>query len=239
MVATRSEDILNRLEELESRFNSEINKNTALESKIVEMAKNFQAEREVFQGQIDEMINDLYIIESQFYNMDVRLIEVEQYSRRESLVITGIPDTVNQRDLEGVVVNILRTIGVNIQSYDISACHRLFKKKGDISAKTIIRFVNRKIVGLSLLKKSLLFKCKNTLNLPYLGFEQHLCAANERVRRECKKLCHYGLIQDYFSWNGFIKIVQNNNTRALKINHIDELFKRFDDFYQYENLYKI
>ena len=239
MVATRSEDLVKRLEDLEHLFNSERDISNTLQKKIMEMDKNFQVERQSFQERIDDLTTDLCSIETQIFKMDVRLIELEQYSRRESLVITGIPDTVSQRELEGVVINILKTIGVYIQSYDISACHRLFKKKGDITAKTIIRFVNRKIVGISLLKQSLLFKCKHTMNLPYLGFLQHLCAANEGVLRECKKLCHYGFIQDYFTWNGFIKIVKNNNTRPIKINHIDELFNLFDEFYQYDHLYRI
>ena len=238
MVATRFDDVVKRLEDLETRLNSAVDRNNTLELKILEMDTNFQAEREASKMRFDEILNDICIFQTQMYKMDVRLIEVEQYSRRESLVITGIPDSISQRDLEGVVINILGSIGVRVQSYDISACHRLFKKQNDTTAKTIIKFINRKIIGSCLLKQSLLYKCKFTINLPGLGFEQHLCASNDRVLRECKKLSYYGQIQDFFTWNGFIKIVRNNFTKPLKINHIDELYDLFDEFYQYDNLYK-
>ena len=126
MIATRSEDLVKRIEDLEHLFNSERDISNTLQKKIMEMDKNFQVERQSFQERIDDLTTDLCSIETQIYKMDVRLIEVEQYSRRESLVITGIPDTVSQRELEFVVINILKTIGVHIQLYDISACHSLF-----------------------------------------------------------------------------------------------------------------
>ena len=56
-------------------------------------------------------------------------IHNEQYSQHENIIISGIPDIINQNHLEGKVLEILRTIGLNsISSYDIAACHRLRKK---------------------------------------------------------------------------------------------------------------
>ena len=64
------------------------------------------------------------------YYMDCKIIENNQYARRESLVISGIPDNVDQNHLEEKVLLISRTIGLShISSYNISACHRLMKKK--------------------------------------------------------------------------------------------------------------
>ena len=64
--------------------------------------------------------------------MDCRLIHTEQYTRRECLVISGIPDNISQRELEGTVLHILHTVGVKfVSSYHISACHRLFKHSND------------------------------------------------------------------------------------------------------------
>ena len=56
------------------------------------------------------------------FNIDCRLIQTEQYSRRESLVISGIPENVSQKELEPTVLNILHSIGAyEISSYDITA----------------------------------------------------------------------------------------------------------------------
>ena len=66
---------------------------------------------------------------------------MEQYSRRESLVISGIPENISQADLEPTVLEILRNIGVhNLASYHISACHN-----DTYPARTVVKFTNRKV----------------------------------------------------------------------------------------------
>ena len=55
------------------------------------------------------------------YNM------LEQYARRNNLEITGIPDSMPQKDLENKVVDILNTIGVNVSNDDFEDCHRIGK----------------------------------------------------------------------------------------------------------------
>ena len=59
------------------------------------------------------------------FNLDCRLIENEQYSRRENLIISGIPENVTEDALELKVLQILETIGLSITSYEIAACHGL------------------------------------------------------------------------------------------------------------------
>ena len=80
-----------------------------------------------------------------------RLIAIErshflyqQYGRRESIEIVGIPENVIQNDLEKEVINVYKEAGVLVHGNelthgDISACHRIGKKN-----TTIVRFVNRK-----------------------------------------------------------------------------------------------
>ena len=69
-----------------------------------------------------------------------RLNKIEQYSRRENVVISGIP--ADSTDVEKKLMCILKNVGVSVQPSEISACHAI-KKKGDY----ILRFVNRKIVN--------------------------------------------------------------------------------------------
>ena len=85
-------------------------------------------------------------LNEEIYQMDCKIIENNQYARRESLIITGIPDNINQNQLEDSVLHILRSIGLpSISSYNITACHRLMKKTKDrFPAQTIVRFTNRK-----------------------------------------------------------------------------------------------
>ena len=68
---------------------------------------------------LDESYDELY---DQMYSLDCRIIRMEQYSRRESLVISGIPDCVPQAELEVTVLRILKSIGVNsVSSYEVCA----------------------------------------------------------------------------------------------------------------------
>ena len=69
-------------------------------------------------SQIDKLSN-------YFFELDCRVLECEQYSRRESIVISGIPNDVKHRELGDKVLHILRTIDCDIKGTDISACHRL------------------------------------------------------------------------------------------------------------------
>ena len=84
---------------------------------------------------------------------------IKQYGRRNNIIISGIPDSVDNNQLEDSVTEILTDINVNVESNDIEACHRIGKKDSRIgSTKTIIRFVNKKHT-----KQALYNKKKNFL----------------------------------------------------------------------------
>ena len=60
-------------------------------------------------------------------------------------IVVCVPDSILQKDLEPIVIKILASIDVKVDSYMIAACHRLktFNKKK--STSIILRFTNRKI----------------------------------------------------------------------------------------------
>ena len=58
------------------------------------------------------LTKDIDNIYENFYEMDCRINQNNQYSRRENLIITGIPNTVHQPDLESTVLNVLRVFGL-------------------------------------------------------------------------------------------------------------------------------
>ena len=49
----------------------------------------------------------------------------EQYSMREWLEILGIPDSIQNNNLEKTVLKIFNETGVTVNSRDVEACHRL------------------------------------------------------------------------------------------------------------------
>ena len=49
----------------------------------------------------------------------------EQYSRRNNVEISGIPNNIPDKDLENTVISICKDSGVEIDLNDIEGCHRL------------------------------------------------------------------------------------------------------------------
>ena len=52
---------------------------------------------------------------------------LEQYGRRNNIVVSGISGHVSKRDLEETVISVLSDIEVNVSANDVEACHRIGK----------------------------------------------------------------------------------------------------------------
>ena len=55
------------------------------------------------------------------------LDDLEQYSRKNSLEIVGIPESI--REHEGAVLKIANALNVQVKPEDIDICHRVKRKK--------------------------------------------------------------------------------------------------------------
>ena len=220
--------ILTKLEVLEEQLNLE--------------KENFKIMKNEYNSKLKKLKNSLYdemeYIYDDIYEMDVRLVHVEQYSRRESVVISGIPDSVSQRDLEPTVLDILRRIGLDrISSFEISACHRLFKDRNDkYPARTIIKFTNRKLAEFCLYHREKLIEVSRNVNLN-LRFYESLCKTNEKILKLCKRLYVYEFLEEYYVANGSIRIKTFDHYKHIKIKHPEQLLEKFKDYFDYDDLY--
>ena len=68
------------------------------------------------------------------------LDDLEQYSRKNSLEIVGIPESVSEN--EGAVLKIANALNVQVKPEDIDICHQVKRKK---SSPIIVRFVSHKV----------------------------------------------------------------------------------------------
>ena len=99
--------------------------------------KRLQDENATLREWCSQLEQRLVVFESSTNNL-------EQYGRRNNIVISGIPDSVDVNHLEELVTEIVSDIDVKVTSNDIESCHRIGKKNNRIdSTKTIIRFVDR------------------------------------------------------------------------------------------------
>ena len=214
----------------------EVNENlkNKLESYISQESEREEKIKECFNSPLNvpNCIVDLQPIkddlEKKILDLDVRLVEAEQYSRRENLIISGIPNSVKQKDLEQKVIDILGQIGVHIIPNDITACHRLYSPPGsEFPAKVIVRFYNRKVVNFCLDHKDVLQQRAYDQLRMNLRFYDSVCSKNQESLRICKWLYQQKKIHDYYLRNGFVKIVAHENGRPEKIKHPDFLRKKF------------
>ena len=169
-----------------------------LENQLKIQRENYKILKKEFNYKINNLNLDVDDIFDDLYNIDYRVVQCEQYSRRESVVISGIPDSIPQSELELTVLDILHGIGLGrVSSFEISACHRLFKKQGDkYPAKTVVRFTNRKIAEFCIYDNERLTQVSNRLQMK-LRFFESLCENNKYILKMCKQLHYYGFIKDY------------------------------------------
>ena len=165
------------------------------------------------------------------HEFDKRLIECEQYSRRENLIISGIPDSIPQKDLQGKVLEVLAAAGFReLRPDDIQACHRLGKPRNSrFPARVIVRFLSRKIVDFCLSNRDKIQQdIKAALNMNIRIYE-NLCKMNEESLHICKWLQDNGYIHDHFLRNGFVKIVCRAGERPMKVHHPEFLRNKFSN----------
>ena len=143
---------------LDSFLNNDLNisETDLYEARISELLdQHYEKINNQFQDLINENENlkieatetkkEIWALWDYIYYLEMNLSQFQQYSRRDNIEISGIPDSVYDEHLESTVINILRRIGVkNLESYEIIACHRLKKLKRGLPANVIVRFVNRK-----------------------------------------------------------------------------------------------
>ena len=128
-----------------------------------------------------------------YCELQSRVNQIDQYSRRENIEISGVPNNCTQ--LEEKVIALLKSIDVTVRPSDIVACHPL-KREGT----TIVRFLNRKNADMALKNaKKLKNKdtsevwgknCKNFINV-------NLSPANLKLRWLCKSLKERGLVYGF------------------------------------------
>ena len=188
---------------------------------------NLKNELELVKKELKKKSDDLVEVERD-------VIDLQQYIRRNNIEICGIPESVDNRNLEKTVIKVANVIGVQIDSKDIEACHRLAKRKNDRGPqRTIVRFVNRKnCESLHRNKKKLTNDyTKNRLrecgihNNVYIN--SNLSPYNKFIWGKCKHLHDEGFIDRFWVYNGFLHIAEHDEDKGEKISHLNDLQKLF------------
>ena len=135
------EEIINLALEYQSKFDSTLSSINDIKTDLSELRKYYEKlESDVI---ITKRVNTNLCDKMKF--LEHQCWANEQYSRRECLEITGVPESVTDNDLEVIVLKLLETIDVEIVEVHpdrIEACHWI--KSNAEPKKVIIKMTQRK-----------------------------------------------------------------------------------------------
>ena len=175
-------------------------------------------------------VNDRLV--ERFTKTERQCWENTQYSRRDTLEIVGIPNSVGNSVLEETVRGVFKKIGVEIDERDVQACHHLKGKE-----RTIVKFINRKdCLKILRVKKDL-----NSLDGVGLSenteifIDESLCPYYRDIWNKCKKLRAIQKIHQFYTISGLIRVKLEETGPSRIITHMVDLKELFPDI-DIENL---
>ncbi|XKL65696.1 hypothetical protein PGB90_009116 [Kerria lacca] len=74
--------------------------------------------------------------------LEERMDSIESYFRRNNIIVHGVPRQENENPLE-LALEICKTTGTEIESYEIDEAHRMPSRNREISLPFIIKLTNR------------------------------------------------------------------------------------------------
>ena len=83
-------------------------------------------------------------VESRLVNIESSLNQLEQYGRRNNIIINDKPDDVSDNQLKEVVIKIFADADDNVKVSDFLACHRFGKSDRNSQYKNNNSLSNRK-----------------------------------------------------------------------------------------------
>ena len=150
-----------------------------------------------------------------------------QYSRRECLELTGIPETSDNNTLESTVLKIFEKLEVNVDPTNVKDCHWISSKNGP---KRVIVKVSKRKDGFKI--RSSKRKLKD-MDLTSIGINNpvyindSLCTYYKMLWRKCKSLRMNKLIHSFWVTNGSIRLRTVENGRTNVITHLSNLEELF------------
>lgn len=177
-------------------------------------------------GEIDALKSENKLLRTHVQALESRVTESEQYSRRNTVEIYGVPESRNE-DVLTTVQQVGRAINIDIHDNMIDICHRLPKQQNQQHGGIIVKFVRR-------IDKERFMDCrriKRNLSTRHLGLpEDAIIYVNESLSQEKRRLLAQARKvkrdkQFEFLWvrNGVIKMKKTQGTRVIIINNSDDL----------------
>lgn len=148
--------------------------------------------------------------------MDDRIVNLEQYSRRNNLRFFGIPDEPDE-DVERKVLDVITNkMNVKLPESAIDRCHRIGNRQNNRTKprQVIVKFTSYKF-------RSLVFSSKKLLKGSKLVVGEDLCSARQTVYQEARD--KFG-IHSVWTRDGAV-LVKTKSGGIKKIYTVDDIDK--------------
>ena len=164
-------------------------------------------------------------LEDKVVSLESSVNQVEQYGRRNNIVISGIPDDVADDHLEDAVTSIMEDIDVIVQNDDTEACHRIEKSdQKSSSKKTIVinHCYNHKYCKKALVNRKNLININREMKYNFsrnnkIFINKNLTHANESIAFCGRKLKRNSKIHSCFTRDGIDFIKKTEKLKAFNV----------------------
>ena len=222
------------------------NLNNMKKDELIQLVKQHRTNEEMLRQEIEELRNEIKTIKDMLKEMkefnphkhidrrtveiERRLAEQEQYTRRECIEIVGLPEDINGEDLENHVVKTFDAAGVQVKRRDFHAIHRLKNRK-----IVIAKLVNRRDAIEILKNKKKLRHLSNDnkkkLKSQKIYVNESLCRPYRQLLGKCNALFKKEHLNSFYTINRKLKIAYDgdNGEEATVISHVQDLYDIFDE----------
>lgn len=150
-----NEDVIKLLQEMRAEskrqidhLETELGKSVEnCHAKIGDLLTKFNEQSEImknFEGRFEVVIQENTNLKAKVKSLEVRLDEMEQYSRVNCLEINGVPEAENENTYD-VVQAVGHSLGIEITEDMVDACHRLGSKQEGRKRGIIVKFTRRDV----------------------------------------------------------------------------------------------
>lgn len=178
-------------------------------------------------NELDSVKASLANVEKVLKESLIRNDELEQYSRRSCLRITGIAESANE-DVSKIVLDLWRRIKVDITPQDIDRAHRVgrLRDNHDVGSQSrnqnkgreiIVKFTNSS-ARLKYLKGRVVLRDENAR----IYINEDLTKARRDLAYECRRLQKSKCINKTWIYNGNV-FINDNSDNKLRITRIEDL----------------
>ena len=174
--AMKKKDLVNYIKSLKEKVTVDANIKKLCDEilQLSTSVNNLMTENGKISSQTMVVSNANTLLITHVTELERQQAKMKQYSRRNNVEIFGISNEVSDEILEKKVIDICKESGIDLNPYDIEACHRL--QSGHVntsnSKHVIVKFVNRKHSEVILHLKKSINSCSNVYIMnslcPYL-----------------------------------------------------------------------